>query len=136
MKVIALLAVRNERLYIKRCLEHLEKQNVHVCLINNDSSDDTLSIAKTFLDRNVVQIERVPYRGSFELAGLLKRKEELSRELDADWFIHHDADEIRESPYPGLTLHQALERADKAGSTAVNFDEFVFLPCREDEQGF
>jgi glycosyltransferase involved in cell wall biosynthesis len=111
-----------------RCLEHLYRQGVETYVIDNESTDSTVEIAKGFYGRGVFHVERFPYPGHYDWVGLLRRKEALAREIEADWFIHHDADEVREAPFPFATLRDGLIAADAAGATAVNFDEFVFLP--------
>jgi glycosyltransferase involved in cell wall biosynthesis len=136
MRVVALMTIRNEALYLKQCLEHLARNQVRVCLIDNQSIDHSMDIAGTFYPNTVVHMETLPYRGCFELEAVLNREQALAQTLEADWFLHCDADEIRQSPYPGINLYNALKRADQAGYNAVNFDEFVFLPCVEDEQGY
>jgi glycosyltransferase involved in cell wall biosynthesis len=133
MRVVAILAVRNEEIYMDRCLEHLYQQGVETCVIDNDSTDSTVAIAKAFYGRGVFHIERFPYSGHYDWAGLLRRKEALAREIEADWFIHHDADEIREAPAPFTTLQDGLIAAEVAGATAVNFDEFVFVPVNNED---
>ncbi len=64
----------------------------------------------------------------------------MPRTLDADWLIHHDADEIRVSPQRGQTLAEAIAEFDAAGYNAVNFLEFAFVPTLEfpdhDHPGF
>jgi glycosyltransferase involved in cell wall biosynthesis len=133
MKVVALLTVRNEERYLARCLEHLYSQRIETCLIDNGSTDNTLEIAQSFLGRGVIRIEHFPFNGCFELDKILLNEERLAAEIDADWFIHHDADEIREAPSPYKTLKEGIEDADRQGYNAINFDEFVFLPTSEDE---
>lgn len=133
MRIVALLAVRNEELYIKRCLEHLNSQKVDTCLIDNQSTDRTLEIAREFFNNGIFRIVLDPYRGFFDLQGQLKLKERLSEEIDADWFIHCDADEIREAPSPYKDLNDGISAADKQGYNAINFDEFVFLPTSDNE---
>ena len=136
MRVVALMTIRNESLYLKHCLEHLARNQVQVCLIDNQSTDHSKKIAGTFYPETVVHMETLPYKGFFELEAVLTREQTLAKTLDADWFIHHDADEIRHSPYPDLDLCLALKMADQAGYNAVNFDEFVFPPCIEDDKGY
>jgi ABC-type polysaccharide/polyol phosphate transport system ATPase subunit len=128
LRVVALLAVRNEAAYLERCLRHLVDQNVDVLVIDNDSTDDTLLIAQKWLGRGVIGIENYPYPGHYDWQGLLRFKETLARKVDADWFIHHDADEIRQSRCRGETLVQAITRLDAKGYNAIDFDEFVYLP--------
>src|SRR6185437_8289572 len=93
----------------------------------------TLAIARSFLNRGVIRIEALPFTGSFELVTQLLCKERLAAEIDCDWFIHHDADEIREAPKPHGTLREGIEAVDGRGYNAIDFDEFVFTPTGDDE---
>lgn len=133
MRVVALLTVRNEELYLQRCLEHLYSQGIETCFIDNDSTDRTLDIAKNFLNQGIFRIEHLPFNGQTQLFEILKQKEKLSEEIEADWFIGHDADEIREAPFPYKTLLEGIKDVDRQGYNAINFDEFVFLPTSEIE---
>ncbi len=131
MRVIALLAAYNEELYIAPCLEHLIGQGVEAYLIDNESTDRTLEIARTFLGRGLIGIETLPRHGKFRYRELLQRKQQLAHELDADWFIQHDIDEFRVAPRSHETLAQALTRVAAEGYNAVQFDEFVFVPTQQ-----
>jgi glycosyltransferase involved in cell wall biosynthesis len=127
-----MLQVFNERRFVGGCIEHLHEQGIGVYLIDNESTDETLAIAERYVGRGVVGIETLP-RGEegFALRAQCERQEQLAQTLDADWLIHHDADEIRVSPRRGQTLAQAIEQADADGYNAVNFLEFTFVPTRE-----
>jgi glycosyltransferase involved in cell wall biosynthesis len=116
MRIVALMAVRNEELYLERCLRHLIVQGVEVCLIDNGSTDNTRDIAQAFFGNGVSQIEDHPYPGYLDLVRILQAKERLASTIGADWFIHHDADEIREPSDSSSTLHRAVCDADAAGS--------------------
>jgi peptidoglycan/xylan/chitin deacetylase (PgdA/CDA1 family) len=136
MRVIALIAAYNERRFIGGCLEHLERHGVDAYLIDNCSTDNTVELAEGWLGRNLIGMESFP-RGAEDLydwRGILERKEQLAQELEADWFIHMDPDEIRLPPAsePGRTLLQAFEAVERAGSNAVDFAEFTFIPTREE----
>jgi len=131
--IVALLAVRNEAPYMERCLRHLAEQGVQVYVIDNESTDNTVEIARSWEGRGVIGIERYPYPGYFDWQGLLARKAELACSLNADWFIHHDADEIRLCRHPGETLAHAIQRLDNEGYNAIDFEEFVFLPIFGEE---
>lgn len=135
MRIVALLAVRNEELYLQRCLQHLSKQYIDVCLIDNGSTDRTLAIAEGFLNRGVFRIEHIPYHGVYEWERILRHKSRLAQEIDADWFIHHDADEVREAPARFRNLNEGISFVDRAGYNAINSGEFVFVPMNE-EQAF
>ena len=133
MRIVTLLAVRNEEHYLERCLEYLYEQGIETCLIDNGSTDRTREIAKDYLHRGVFRIEQFPFTGIFELMEILKYKSRLAQEIDADWFIHHDADEIREAPKPFDNLAEGIKDADERGYNAINSDEIVFMPTSEEE---
>ena len=55
----------------------------------------------------------------------------LAATLDADWFVHLDADEIRLPPRSVVTLAEAIAEVDALGYNAVNFQEYTFVPTKE-----
>jgi glycosyltransferase involved in cell wall biosynthesis len=133
MRTVAILAARNESLYLRRCLQSLIANGLEVYVIDNDSEDDTAAIAREFLGKGVIGIEEHPYQGSFDFVRMLQHKSEICGRIDADWFMHCDADEIRQAPAPHSSLAEAISDVDKQGYNAVNFEEFVFLPTSERE---
>jgi Glycosyl transferase family 2 len=134
MRVVAIIATYNERRFIHSCLNHLREHEVDAYLIDDGSTDDTVAVAEQWLGRGLIGIEETPRDDDhvFSLPAQLRRKEELARELDADWFIHLDPDEIRLPPSRTQTLARALEVVDREGFNAVNFVEFTFVPCSEE----
>ena len=132
MRVIAILATYNEERFISGCLENLVRQGVQAYLIDNDSTDDTVTIAKRYIGQGLIGIERLPRAGVFSLRQQLARKETLAATLDADWFIHMDADQILLPPASTQTLAQALAMVDAKGFNAVNFNQFAFVPTKEE----
>ena len=133
MRIVALLAVHNEELYMERCLDHLFRQGIETCIIDNGSTDHTRQIAERFFGRGVFRIEETVYPRYFDWVAQLQQKELLAHEIDADWFIHHDADEIRDAPSPFASLREGIQAADTAGYSAIDFEEFVFVPTSSDE---
>jgi len=130
MRVIALIAVHNEERFLATCLDHLYAHGVVSYVLDHMSTDATPSIVRNH--PGVVGTEQFPREdGVFSLAPQLRRKEQLAAELDADWFIHMDADEIRLPPHGNQTLAEGLAEADRAGFNAVNFFEFTFIPTQE-----
>jgi len=132
MKLTAIIAVRNESLFIGRCCAYLESQGIDFAIIDNESTDDTRAIAESFRGRGLTCIVNHPYPGFYDWISILKHKEQLARELDSDWFMHLDADEIPQSPQRDEPLLTRLGAVDAEGYTAVNFDEFVFVPASPD----
>jgi glycosyltransferase involved in cell wall biosynthesis len=131
MRVVALVAARNEERFIEGCLKHLIGQGVEVFLIDNGSVDDTIKIAKRYEGQGLIGVEHFPWDGTFRWRRILERKEELAMMIDADWFIHCDPDEVRLPPRSDTTLVKAFTEADQRGYNAVNFIEFTFVPTQE-----
>lgn len=130
LRIIALLATYNERRFIRASLEHNIAQGLEVYLIDNESTDDTVRIAEQYLGRGLVGIESFPHGGVTRWMDILKRKAQLAFTLEADWFIHIDADEFRFAARH-QTLAQAIEDVDSAGYNAANFLEYTFIPTLE-----
>ncbi|HEX3511307.1 MAG TPA: glycosyltransferase family 2 protein [Solirubrobacteraceae bacterium] len=131
MRIIALIQVYNERRFIANCIEHLREQGVEVYLVDNESTDDTVAIAERYVGRGVIDIESIAREDCYAVREQVAHKEQLAQRLDADWFIHYDADEVRVSPKQGQTLAEAIAEYDEAGFNAINFLEFTFVPTRE-----
>lgn len=137
MRILALIAAYNEERFIGGCLEHLFSQGIEAYLCDNQSTDDTVAIAKRYLGAGLRGIEHIPRDGTFRWRQILRRKEALAAELEADWFLHLDPDEVPLPPQSGQpgqsgqTLAEALAEADASGYNAVEFSEFAFVPTRE-----
>jgi hypothetical protein len=128
MRVVAVLATYNEERFVGACVEHLTRHGIETYLIDNESTDATIEIAERF---DLAGLETAPRHGVYAWRPVLERKEALAETLDADWFIHLDADEIRLPPRSSQTLVEAIAEVDALGYTAVNFQEFTFVPTIE-----
>lgn len=132
MRIVAVMACRNEAAFLPTCLHHLIQQGIDFAIVDNDSTDGSLDIAHSagFRD-HLVGVKRVPYHGFFELEPLLRAKMALAESVTSDWAMNICPDEILHHNTAGTTLAAEVERLDQAGFNAVNFDEFVFLPVAE-----
>lgn len=136
-RVIAIMSSYNEEDIIVPAIEQLRRDGVDVYLIDNWSTDGTYEKAQSLLGKGLIGLERFPAEGSSPIyvwRDLLKRKEELSRELKANWFIHHDVDEYRESPWQGVRLRDAIYRVDQQGYNAIDFSVLNFVPVDDNYQ--
>jgi hypothetical protein len=130
-RVVALVCVYNEADLIAAALEKLSGEGVEIVVLDNWSTDGTWEIARSLLGRGVLDLRRFPTSGPsdvFSLSALLAEKERLVRELDADWFLHTDIDEVRRSAWPGVTLREGLFHVGCRGYDAVDFT-VVFHPA-------
>ena len=66
MRVVAVLAVRNERPYLSNCLSHLVENGIDFAIVDNDSVD---GCAELIHDRrfapHLAGYRRVPFTGAF-----------------------------------------------------------------------
>lgn len=132
MKAIAILTVRNEQRFITQCLTHLHEQGIKTIVVDNQSEDDTLSIVKSFEGNGLIGYEVIPYEGFYDWTKLLIKKEQISMDLDGDWFMHVDADEFHEPVNRNMRLVDLIKEADSEGYNAINFTEYTFFPTQED----
>ncbi len=130
-RVLAIVTTYNEADVIEQLLERLSSSGIHVHVIDNWSNDATPEILERFAVRTTVTWERFPQSGDtghFELEKLLRRVEEVAADSSADWVIHHDADEIRESPWPGVSLIDALWALQRWGYNSIDHTVLNFRP--------
>jgi hypothetical protein len=136
-RIIALIATYNEEDIIEPVLLHLASEGVDSYVIDNRSTDGTVEKVRSFIGRGVIGVETFSAPGverddsRFHWAPILARKEALAKELDADWFIHHDADEVRESPWGHLRLREAIELVDRLGYSAIDSEVLNFWPTTD-----
>ena len=128
--VLAIVAAYNEEDLIEATIGHLVADGVDVYLIDNGSTDRTIEAASAWMGRGLIAIERFEDsdQGQFDWETILKRKEEIALEYPADWYIHHDADEIRHGPWPQVNLKHAIQRVDALGFNCIDFEVFQFCP--------
>jgi glycosyl transferase family 2 len=133
--VVAIIAAYNEADIIGQVVRALIEQGVGVYVLDDGSTDGTVAAVEPFVGNGVIGIERRMLAGTpagapavFEWARILHRKAQLASELAADWFIHHDADEFRESPWAHLSLRDAVRQVDALGYNAIDFASLDFWP--------
>lgn len=128
--VLALVCSYNEWDILPYVLDHLHKQGVDSYVIDNWSTDGTYE--RLGSTAGVVGFERFPVAqpsNTYLWTEMLKRVAQVAQEkYQYDWYMHHDADEIRRSYKPDETLSQAFARLTSEGYNAVNFRVLNFHP--------
>ena len=138
LRVAAVMHVFNEADMLEEVVRHLHAEGIEVHVFDNWSSDGSWEIAGTLQAAGVVQMtQRFPAApsGEYEWARLLAKTEEYGAGLEADWVMHHDADEIRCSPWHGVRLVDAIAAADALGYDAIDFTVADFRFLRSPVQG-
>jgi hypothetical protein len=109
---------------------------IDVDVLDNWSTDGTFEQLMVLCGlRKGIRIERFPVSGptdNHEFEAILRRKEEIAARFPGRWIIHHDSDEIRCSPWAGVSLRGGLQLVDQMKFTAVDFTVCDFRPidCR------
>lgn len=139
VRVAAVMNVHNEVDILPEVLRHLTGQGVDVHVVDNWSTDGSYELVGDLAARDErVTVERFPDAPSphHELALLLRHGQEWAATAGYDWIIHHDADELRYSPWPGVTLAEAITFVDSLGYNAIDFSvlDFRFLEDRPDPE--
>lgn len=139
-RIVALMTVYNEGDLIRPVIGDLIANGIDVYLLDNASTDDTVLQASHWLGKGLLHIESYPKDSGFPertsrefaLKDILRREEEVAAHLGADWYLHVDADEFRESPWEGMTLAQAIRKVESEGYSAINYELYNFRPTGDD----
>jgi hypothetical protein len=133
LPLVAIMAAYNEADIIGATVSHLVEQGAFLYLLDDGSTDGTVEAARAAAGDRLIGWESLAgpadsHPRTFQWSRILDRKSELAASIDADWFIHQDADEFRESPWPHLTLAEAVSLVDRLGWNAIDFEVFTFVP--------
>lgn len=130
LRVAAIIIAHNESDILEDCLTHLHAQGIKTHLIDDESDDATAEIASTLLKEGILtgyQRSGLPEDCEERWTELLTLSREKAQTLDVDWIIHHDADELRESPWEGIGLSQAISIIDGLGYNCIDHTVIEFL---------
>ena len=133
-RVVAFVPTYNEADVIEGSIRALVEDGIDVYVIDNWSTDETMSIIERLQGRGVIGAERFPAAGpssSYYWQSILQRTEELALKLEADWFMHVDADERRRPPWPNVALRDAVYCVDQRGFNCIDHTVLEFQPVDE-----
>ncbi len=129
-KVCAIMSVFNEEDIINESVTKLIKQGCDVFILDNGSTDGTISKIQNLIGKGVINVETVRHyedgKEVYNWTEILRAKAELSKKLEYSWFLHVDADEIRYSPWEELSLSEGIEKVNHHGYSLIDFKLFNF----------
>jgi SAM-dependent methyltransferase len=128
-KVAAIIHSYNEADILPEVVQHLIEQGIEVHCFDNWSTDGSWEIIQEMMIKGEVNhCERFPIEPceNYEWHEQLSKTSEYAMTLDADWIMHYDADEIRVSPWQGVTLCDAIAYVDSLGYNAIDFTVLDF----------
>ena len=133
-RVAAIMHVFNEEDIVEESVRHLVSQGVEVHAFDNWSTDATWAVLERLrAERLVAYCARFPDRptGEYRWREQLGHTSTYARSIDAEWVLHHDADEFRCSPWPGVSLRDGIAHAEAAGYNAIDFTVIDFRFTRD-----
>ncbi|SCY44031.1 methyltransferase domain-containing protein [Nitrosospira sp. Nsp13] len=131
-RIAAVIHTFNEFDILPEVVEHLVSQGIEIHVFDNWSTDGSWDLVNTLVTSGKVRhAERFPDKssGDYKWKLQLEKTAEYAAKLDVDWVMHHDADEIRCSPWYGISLRDAFAWVNSLGYSAVDFTviDFRFL---------
>ena len=133
--VTAIINCYNESDIIESVILYLIKQDINVFVVDNWSTDGSYEIVSKLSEKyQSVTITRFPdspssyYNWNEQLINTVK----ISEKLGYGWYLHYDADEIRESPWLGINLREAISFVDSLGYNAIDFTLINFRYVKDD----
>ena len=129
-RVVAVVPTYDEADILDRTIAHLVVNGLEVHVIDNWSTNGCREIAESWRGRGVVAIDSYPEEGPearFDWQELLRRVPRIGTATGAHWTTLNDADELRESPWRGVTLRDALWHVQQSGFNCVNLTQIDFL---------
>ena len=128
---LAIVASFNDSEIITEVVDKLLNDDIDVHVLDNWSDDGTYEIVEA-LSRiySGLSIERFPddRAKGFNWAATLDEKARIAAQHPGRWIIHHDSDEIRETPWIDISLRAGLWIADQCECNAVDFTVLDFRP--------
>lgn len=130
MNVVAFMWAHNEADVIGHVIEHLRKQDVATHVFDHWSTDATPRIARAMAWRVERWPDEEPATASWRsmLEHTANRAHEYALAHGPFWALHHDADEIRETPDGIETLHDFFYRVRLVGWNAVDHRLITYAP--------
>jgi SAM-dependent methyltransferase len=132
---LAIVATYNEGDILVQTTGKLLDDGIDVHVLDNWSTDGSFEALKSLVSsRARLVVERFPESGPtqyYEWRRLLERKKHIAQHHPGRWIIHHDSDEVRCSPWRGMSFRAGLHVADRMGFNAVDFTVCEFRPVDE-----
>jgi hypothetical protein len=132
---LAVMTIRDEAVQLPHAVERLIADGLDVVVLDDGSEDDGVERLNVLRGNGLLEVRRRARREHMELSNLLEWEASVMGDYAHEWVLHVDADEWLQAQDAELRLIDLLREADRAGATAVNFEEFVFTPIDRLSEG-
>jgi hypothetical protein len=133
LRISAVIPTYNEEDVIYWAIQYLVSQDIHVHVLDNESTDMTPQIVGDF-PLSQVSLSSFHTGGEFDEKRQGESIQAVFNDLEArsDWLIKSDADEFLEAPFLGMSLRQGIEIADMSGFNCIGARGFAFFPMSDE----
>lgn len=134
LRICAIISSYNEEDIIIQTCEYLLFQGIAVHVIDNWSTDTTVKkLEKLSKKHKLMSYELFPEQrsGQYQWFEILSRKTEFAIKNDYDWYIHYDADEIREGCWNRNTLKECIANVNRLGYNCIDHTVINFRPVND-----
>lgn len=132
MKILAFIPLFNEEDIIYSTINYLINQGIYIYILDNWSTDSSIDIIKSFSSNHIINIEKNPNKIRKEIQWDLEATSDkickLSKKLDFDWFLWHDADEYFQGIWKGQNLKESIMTVENGNYNAISFNLLSFYP--------
>ncbi len=142
LKIQAIVTCYNEEDIVEHTIEYLVEQGIYVHIVDNWSTDGSWDIVQKYVQiSRFVTSEKFPVDGpseTYDWGNILRRVQEIAMNNsdNFDWFVHHDADEVREAPFESIAhLRDGIIIADRCGFNAIDYTVINFVPIPDSYNG-
>ncbi len=134
LKIVGLMPVYNEADIVDQSIRYMIQQGIPLVVVDNGSTDGSLAIERRYVGRGVLKVRVSPPDPYYDVKKVLNEAYALALEYSPDWIVHVNADEFIESPYPKLTLAEAIRNEARFGYNMIQVNFFDFLLTERDYQ--
>jgi hypothetical protein len=130
-RVLAVISAYNEADIIEPSVRALWREGAEVHVIDNWSTDGTHERMLELRRQGPLVVTRWPAAGPddvYDAFANMREKERVMLASGADWVLQTDVDELREGPWPGVGLRDALHHVEARGANAVDHTCVIFPP--------
>jgi glycosyltransferase involved in cell wall biosynthesis len=132
MRIVGMMAAYNDADVIKQVVEHTLGQGIELVILDDGSYDGSFEMCSEFLGKGVLSAER-RQSSRREWEQILQELYDKALAQSPDWVLRVDDDEFLESPYPNLSLKEAIELEAGKGYNLIQFNNFEFWPTEKDD---
>lgn len=133
MKILRLVNVHNEEDILQYNLEWYINQGIETIAIDNNSSDNSYNILKSYVGKGILEIKKI-ITNHFDRCLLFDEISKLAHNYKPDWIIFADCDEFYEPENSKFnTISELIQNVDLTKDNLIQFHNIEFWMTPDDD---